>query len=88
MMCSTWKISVFGIIALMLAFGLTAGDAFAHSDGHSDHPNNVVQHFTDATLAVTAISSVNIPDPRADEWQWRWQDGQRRRSIQPSDYPS
>ena len=38
MMCSTWKISVFGIVALMLAFGLTAGDAFAHSDGHSSHP--------------------------------------------------
>ena len=62
MMCSTWKISVFGIIALMLAFGLTAGDAFAHSDGHSDHPNNVVQHFTDATLAVTAMSSITEND--------------------------
>ena len=74
MMCSTWKISVFGIVALMLAFGLAAGDAFAHSDGHSDHPNNVVQHFTDATLAVTAISS-ETTDPRAREWQWRWQEG-------------
>ena len=63
MMCSTWKISVFGIVALMLAFGLAAGDAVAHSDGHSDHPNNVVQHFTDATLAVTAISS-ETTDPR------------------------
>ena len=31
MMCSTWKISVFGIVALMLAFGLAAGDAIAHS---------------------------------------------------------
>ena len=65
MMCSTWKISVFGIVALMLAFGLTAGDAIAHSDGHSDHPNNVGQHFTDATLTVTAISS-ETRDPRAD----------------------
>ena len=64
MMCSTWKISVFGIVALMLAFGLTAGDAFAHSDGHSDHPNNVVPHFTDATLTVTAMSSETL-DPRA-----------------------
>ena len=63
MMCSTWKISVFGIVALMLAFGLAAGDAFAHSDGHSDHPSNIVQHFTDATLTVTAISS-ETTDPR------------------------
>ena len=38
MMCSSWKISVFGIVALMLSFGLVAGDAFAHSDGHSSHP--------------------------------------------------
>ena len=64
MMCSTWKISVFGIVALMLAFGLVADDASAHSDGHSEHPTNIIQHFTDATLAVTAISSVTT-DPRA-----------------------
>ena len=64
MMCSSWKISVFGIVALMLAFGLTAGDAFAHSDGHSDHPTNIVQHFTDATLSVRAISTETL-DPRA-----------------------
>ena len=29
MMCSSWKISVFGILALMLAFGLAAPDALA-----------------------------------------------------------
>ena len=29
MMCSSWKISVFGILALMLAFGLGATDSFA-----------------------------------------------------------
>ena len=38
MMCSTWKISVFGIVALMLSFGLVAGDAWAHSDGSLTHP--------------------------------------------------
>ena len=30
MMCSNWKISVFGIVALMLAFGLVTTDALAH----------------------------------------------------------
>ena len=29
MMCSSWKISIFGIVALMLAFGLTTTDALA-----------------------------------------------------------
>ena len=29
MMCSSWKISVFGIVALMLAFGLVTTDALA-----------------------------------------------------------
>ena len=29
MMCSNWKISVFGIVALMLAFGLAVTDAEA-----------------------------------------------------------
>ena len=58
MMSSTWKISVFGIVALMLAFGLTAGDAFAHSDGHSGHPSRGnVRHFTDSSITVMAISS-------------------------------
>ena len=57
MMCSTWKISVFGIVALMLAFGLTAGDAIAHSDGHSDHPRTNVRHFTDSSIKVTVNST-------------------------------
>ena len=65
MMCSTWKISVFGIVALMLSFGLTAGDAWAHSDGSQTHPAapNAVSHFDDATLAVTVNSSVDAPTP-------------------------
>ena len=51
MMCSTWKISVFGIVALMLAFGLTAGDAFAHSDGeHAGHTRTTVKHFSAASI--------------------------------------
>ena len=33
MMCSSWKISVFGILALMLAFGLAAPDALAAKTG-------------------------------------------------------
>ena len=60
MMCSTWKISVFGIVALMLSFGLVAGDAFAHSDGHSSHTATApraVNHSDDATLTVTVNSS-------------------------------
>ena len=56
MMSSTWKISVFGIVALMLSFGLAAGDAFAHSDGHSDHPRTNVRHFTDSSITVHVTS--------------------------------
>ena len=57
MMCSTWKISVFGIVALMLAFGLTAGDAFAHSDGqHAGHTRTTVKHYSAAAITVTATS--------------------------------
>ena len=65
MMCSTWKISVFGIVALMLSFGLVAGDAFAHSDRHTSHPAapNAVNHFDDATLTVVVNSSVTPPPP-------------------------
>jgi hypothetical protein len=33
MMCSSWKISVFGIVALMLAFGLATPDALAVKTG-------------------------------------------------------
>ena len=67
MMCSTWKISVFGIVALMLAFGLTAGDAIAHSDGHSSHAAapRAVNHFDDATLTVMVTSST-LPVKNAD----------------------
>ena len=32
MMCSNWKISVFGIVALMLAFGLATTDTLAATD--------------------------------------------------------
>ena len=35
MMCSNWKISVFGIVALMLAFGLTSAMA-PSPDAYSD----------------------------------------------------
>ena len=57
MMCSSWKFGVFGIVALMLTFGLVAGDAWAHSDGHSEHSRTTVPHFTDATVTVRAIST-------------------------------
>ena len=58
MMCSTWKISVFGIVALMLAFGLVAGDAFAHSNGeHAGHTRTNVTHYSDATITVNVNST-------------------------------
>ena len=57
MMSSTWKISVFGIVALMLAFGLTAGDALAHSSGHSSHPRTNVRHFADSGITVAVNST-------------------------------
>ena len=65
MMCSTWKISVFGIVALMLSFGLAAGDAVAHSDGSLTHPAapNAVNHYDDATLTAAVYSSLTT-DPR------------------------
>ena len=65
MMCSTWKISVFGIVALMLSFGLVAGDAFAHSDGSLTHPAapNAVNHYDDATLTAAVNSSVSTDPP-------------------------
>ena len=59
MMSSTWKISVFGIVALMLSFGLVAGDAFAHTDGHSSHPRTNVRHFSDANITVGVESTVD-----------------------------
>ena len=57
MMCSSWKFGVFGIVALMLSFGLVAGDAFAHSDGHTDHSRTNVRHFTDSSITVTVNSA-------------------------------
>ncbi len=57
MMSSTWKISVFGIVALMLSFGLVAGDALAHSDGqHAGHTRSTVKHDSAAAITVTATS--------------------------------
>ena len=65
MMCSSWKLGVFGIVALMLSFGLVAGDAFAHSDGSLTHPAapNAVSHYDDATLSATVNSSITT-NPR------------------------
>ena len=58
MMCSTWKISVFGIVALMLAFGLAAGDAVAHSNGeHAGHTRTNVTHYSDARINVVVNST-------------------------------
>lgn len=48
MMCSTWKISVFGILALMLAFGMTT-DALAQ-----DPPN--------VTIAATGADDLRATD--------------------------
>ena len=49
MMCSTWKISVFGIVALMLAFGLATSDVMAQTD------------YSPVTVTVTARSSGDSP---------------------------
>ena len=45
MMCSSWKISVFGILALMLAFGMTSAIAQSPDD------------YGDITLVVSATAS-------------------------------
>ncbi len=49
MMCSNWKISVFGIVALMLAFGLATTDALAQTE------------YSPVTVEVTARSSGDSP---------------------------
>ena len=41
MMCSSWKISVFGIVALMLMLGLVASDALAQ-DRASRYGNDTI----------------------------------------------
>ena len=55
MMCSTWKISVFGILAFILAFGLVTTDALAQ-----DPPNVTV-----SATAATAVTGEDIDDLRA-----------------------
>ena len=49
MMCSSWKIRVFGLVALMLAFGLI--------DARADEQD--VKHPGDATIAVTVTSTTD-----------------------------
>ncbi len=55
MMCSSWKISVFGIVALMLAFGLI--------DARADVQD--VKHPGDATISV-AVNSATTSDGATD----------------------
>ena len=80
MMSSTWKISVFGIVALMLAFGLTTTDAKAATEpspvtvavGGAD----ALRATGDATLTFTislekvtdAEGTVTISTPRGSGW--------------------
>ena len=52
MMCSTWKISVFGIVALMLAFGLATTDALAAKTG--------VTVEAEGTADVRAASEIEL----------------------------
>ena len=71
MMCSSWKISVFGLVALMLAFGLSGaragiipgvdadGDAIGDPDGNHDNDDRVVRHPGRATITVNVVSSVD-----------------------------
>ena len=50
MMCSSWKISLFGIVALMLAFGLATSDAAA-----ADPSGVIVTVSADAVDGVTTL---------------------------------
>ncbi len=65
MMCSTWKISVFGILALMFAFGLGATDSFAApvtgsvevgNIGTAEAPLRAVDETTTVTGATAHIT--------------------------------
>ena len=53
MMCSSWKISVFGIVALMLAFGLVTTDAEAQA----------LANHSAVTVAVTADTPTGATGP-------------------------
>ena len=46
MMCSSWKLTVFGILALMLAFGMTADDVAAQTE------------YSPVTIAVTGAADL------------------------------
>ena len=67
MMCSSWKISVFGILALMLAFGLATPDALAQTTtiaySLADAPDTASLRATDE---VTVIFNVQV-EPHATE---------------------
>ena len=58
MMCSSWKISVFGIVALMLMLGLVASDALAQTGRASRYGNDTIG------VAVTGgtVPTVNLRD--------------------------
>ena len=55
MMCSSWKISVFGIVALMLAFGLATSDA-----GAADPSEVEVEVSADGNTALRAAQEGRI----------------------------
>ncbi|MDE0299837.1 MAG: hypothetical protein OXN17_14480 [Candidatus Poribacteria bacterium] len=56
MMCSTWKISVFGIVALMLAFGLATTDALAVKTG----VDITVAGIDDGTVRAASELTINF----------------------------
>ena len=56
MMCSTWKISVFGILALMLAFGIATTDALAVNGTRG----NICRMFKIPPLCVRLTSETTI----------------------------
>ena len=83
MMCSSWKISVFGILALILAFGLVTTDALAQ-----DPPNVTVTVAGDDDLRAAGTATLTFtvavdPHPVADD-----QKAGVIRIIIPSDWSS
>ena len=63
MMCSSWKLGVFGILALMLAFGLVTTDALAQGKGSVTVVVDDAEHAAAAEVTLLfTVNAITAPD--------------------------
>ena len=71
MTCSSWKISIFGILALMLAFGLAAPDAWAAKTrvgvAHDKNSNDTGDVYAGAQVDITFTVQVSDNASEGDD---------------------